>query len=378
MKRFLIFLAGVLLPSFLSVAQQTVIKAGTGVSATLGTSLATSQGITNSSANTDLKNLRLVMTNSSLVALTSSTDIELSEITMKGSAVTGIRGTWTVNKNITLTSGHIYVSKANANDQLIYTGTSDLAEGSNQSFIGGAFYMVGTGTRTFPIGNADGYFPVRLDAVKDKDVMIGFEVVKGDPNLDSQLPVDISEVLKDRYWELTTKPSLSSTTSGGRFTGSPISVSTNQLANFIQVGDNLPQLVELDTDGLVKNLAGVVKDPYLVVSRSISSKGTLYAIGKKAGDITKIEIAVAEVMTPNADNKNDALYVENISLFPENTVTLLDRYGVKVKQWQNFQNGNTEFDFSTLGPGNYVCIVEYTDPNTQDRLKTTQMVTVLK
>jgi hypothetical protein len=98
------------------------------------------------------------------------------------------------------------------------------------------------------------------------------------------------------------------------------------------------------------------------------------------------ELIIHNVITPNnLDDKNNVLYIENIEFYQENSVTLCDRWCSVIKSWKNFNNytstnpTQSDFDFSQLSNGNYICFVEYIDPqNSEKRKAKPQMITVLK
>jgi hypothetical protein len=97
------------------------------------------------------------------------------------------------------------------------------------------------------------------------------------------------------------------------------------------------------------------------------------------GSIREITLKVRDLITPFLlDGENDKLYIEQIDAFDFNTVTLLDRWGVVVKRWEKYTN-EVQYDFSQLGPGNYIVIVEYGSlAEGATMQKVSQMVTVLK
>ena len=102
-------------------------------------------------------------------------------------------------------------------------------------------------------------------------------------------------------------------------------------------------------------------------------------------DTEGIELIINAFITPNtADDQNNVLYIENIEFFPENTVKLIDRWGVPIKSWTNFSNYGSsdpeqaDFDFTSLNIGNYICIVEYKNSTGGDKKSQTQMISVLK
>lgn len=75
--------------------------------------------------------------------------------------------------------------------------------------------------------------------------------------------------------------------------------------------------------------------------------------------------AIKNVITANEDGKNDRLIVDNIDRFPNNTVSVLDRWGVEVHKQDAYNN---DWDFKKGGnylpAGSYVCIVKLNDSNT--------------
>ena len=74
---------------------------------------------------------------------------------------------------------------------------------------------------------------------------------------------------------------------------------------------------------------------------------------------------------------NDKLQIVNVDYVVGNKVTLLDRWGVVVKEWTNYRNDDN-FDFSSLSPGNYICVMEYQLTPSSPKAKLSQMVSILK
>lgn len=52
--------------------------------------------------------------------------------------------------------------------------------------------------------------------------------------------------------------------------------------------------------------------------------------------------------TPNGDNVNDLWLIDNITNYPENTLTIYNRYGEKVNQFKNYDNSTVVWDGSNL------------------------------
>lgn len=353
---------------------QIVIGTGTALSATATTALVTSTGITNNSRLADFSNIFLGLANSGSAnqpTITTSFPLNLHGLAIAGKGGFTLTGSWTINKQLQLLGGNITIP-AGAGNILTYAGSSDITSGSANSYIDGLLFSQGTGIRSFPIGNSTGYFPVALGGVKDATTSLGMQVVAGSPGL-SPLPAGVTDLFVDHYWQLTI--------SGGTFSGSSLQLSTTGTDGFLASGP-LSTLVALeeDTDNNITNLGGAFISPVLNVSKPISSKGKIYALGKSEDVI----VAVTKVITPTTDDtRNNVLQISNIELYPDNTVTLLDRYGVPVKTWKGFKNFTTTtpaqegIDFSSLGIGNYICVVEYTTL-AGEKKKVSQMVTVLK
>lgn len=350
-------------------AQSLTIAPNTTFVANAGTILTATQGIDVQSANADLSNLQLNLVGASAQILNATNQIAVSSITMNGTGDFTINGHWVVSQDIVLTLGKIIVDAGGSNPGILaYTGTNDLTGGNANSYIEGLFYMEGkgSGTRTFPIGNANGYFPVRLESVTDNGTLIGFQVIDGDPALTT--PATVTDVFKDHYWEMTL--------SNGTFSGSPVSLSSTGTDAFFSSGGS-PVVLEKDTDGNVTDLSGSLLSPLVTSTTAASSKAQILAIGKGAGEVIP---KIVNVITPNEDGTNDYLAIRNIEFYPENEVTFLDRYGVPIFTVQGFVNFATSdqalrvYDFSKLTNGNYICTVKYG----REGKKLAQMITVLK
>ncbi|MEM9857792.1 MAG: gliding motility-associated C-terminal domain-containing protein [Bacteroidota bacterium] len=86
-------------------------------------------------------------------------------------------------------------------------------------------------------------------------------------------------------------------------------------------------------------------------------------------------VSIKNAITPNGDGQNDFLTVEGILDYPDNKVTLFDRWGVEVASFNGYTN---DWDLIISGDyipaGNYICIVEL--PEIGETVK--RSVTVIK
>ncbi len=291
-----------------------------------------------------------------------------------------ISGTWTITNSLKLNKGNLNFSTVPGEEgKLIYAGANALnnSGGSSTSYINGPLTILSSGGELFfPVGNADGYFPIGLTNVSETGSLIRMEAVKANPNLSAT--ADIKEFFPDRYWSFALE--------SGNFSGSQVRLSTAGTETFKTSGEAGDLVVaESSVDGTIANLgSGNSDNNYVVSANPSSSKPKIFVLGKS----TTVTVKVNPFITPNnLDDKNNALYIQNIEFYPQNTVTLIDRWGVQIKQWKNFKNytssdfnqtGEHAFDFSTLGVGNYVCILEYQDTKNNQTKKELQMISVIK
>ena len=352
---------------------QMVIGANTEMVASPGSILATSISIDNRSLKTDWKDIDLLLLSTGTTALGIKNGVAqplaVNDLTINSKATYAIAGEWLVLNDLIFTEGKLNVDKA-FSGKLGYKGSNDLI-GSDVSYINGRIFIFGSGLplRTFPIGNAKGYFPAQLTAidVADKDTPIGMEVISVDPGFATS--TSIKEIFTDHFWELTI--------GSGTFSGkSPISLSEAGTSSFFTtIGD----IVVLEKDAAKQNeLGGIGNNTFITSSLGISTTGKTYALAKS--DV--ITVKVHKLITPDDDNVNDVLVIDGIDAFADNEVTLLDRWGVPFKTWKGFVNyppnsgSSQDVDFSKLGIGNYICIVRYTEKGVSKSIK--QMISVLK
>jgi gliding motility-associated-like protein len=271
--------------------------------------------------------------------------ISLSALSLNNATISS--GTVQVTDNLTLQGGILTVPSTS---KLVYSGNA-ISGASPTSYISGKLFMKGTGSRTFPIGNAAfGYLPVTLLDVKDADTEIGFEAIAGDPGITAALPSDIQSIFTDYYWTITNG------NSGSYSGGSPIQLSLNGAGNSFTDGD--PVILEVGTGGTLTELGGIVANPDITSAQVTTATAQKYVLGKSE----KVTVNIHRVITPNGDGQNDYLYIDGIDFYTNNTVKLVDRWGVVHFEKSNFKNygqaNPSDFDFSKLSNGNYICVVD--------------------
>jgi hypothetical protein len=360
---FSIYLLGL---SFLAHGQ-IVIGSNTKIDSDPSSTLVTNLSV---SSQADIRNLKLVLSSTQSRTFSAvGNPISVNNLTINGGNY-AILGDVTVTEALVFTAGNLIVDKVASAGTLTYTGAKDL-EGSDKSYVNGRLFIQGSGIRTFPIGNATGYFPARLDGVSaaDASIPLGLEVISANPGF-VKTP-DLKDIFTSHFWEF-------STGGIGVFSGNTqISLSDNTSGFFGTDGD--ATILELSTNGAQTDLFGSPNNSFYTSSSPMSASGKYYGLAK-ADEIT---VRIRKLITPNDDLDNDVLVVDGLDAFPDNQITLIDRWGVVVKTWKGFLNypertgvAQSDFNFAKLAIGNYVCVVEYTERGVRKSKK--QMIAVLK
>ncbi|ELR72812.1 hypothetical protein C900_00773 [Fulvivirga imtechensis AK7] len=121
---------------------------------------------------------------------------------------------------------------------------------------------------------------------------------------------------------------------------------------------------------------------YTVVLELVNDQGCSSSIEKPitVNGLEPISInSIKNAITPNGDGANDHLIIENIENYPDNTVTVLDRWGVEIIRLEGYKN---DWDLAVGGKiipaGNYLCIVQIREGDNTERKVVTRTITVVK
>ncbi len=354
----IVFLIGI---SSQGLFAQTTINTGSDMKVK---GLITTKGsLSNGSDKTDLSEAQLALTGTNQT-LTTRSPITIQSLTVDGGGIKTTQGEFTVTNAIILTSGMV----TPATGKLLYTGATELS-GNESSFVNGTLYQRGTGVRFFPLGVVSTYMPMSLNNIEDGNSEIGVTGFTAGTNL--TLPADLTSIASNRYWQVDVSGgSLRATSASLYVPGSSIDASQKLV------------VVEADAanGATAINLGGGVTNDF-VTSFSPATKPIL-----TIGIVEKVDMRIMDLITPfTIDDINDKLKILNIEYTFENKVTLLDRWGVPVKEWKNFRNyddstnpNSDGYDFTKLSPGNYICVLEYKLSADAPLEKVNQMISVLK
>ncbi|HCW08074.1 MAG TPA: hypothetical protein DGG95_12000 [Cytophagales bacterium] len=361
---------------------QFIVPAGTVANATSNTPI-----VVNSSGNVVLGDENFDISNANfslgLVGGTAGNQItvtnyyntghpKVDSIRLDAQSAFNLFGTWEVTKGFTLKNGKITVHPLlSPSGKLFYTG-SDLGTGvgNDNSYIIGPMFTAGSSTtRTYPIGNANGFYPAQVSGITDANAYVRMECLAVSGNY--PIPIDsltkypdISGMVTDRVWDLIAF-------NRSTYAGSTISLSLNQTDNILN--GQKAVIIQQDTLGNIKDLDGTLNNTFVEGVSKTSVKGARFTIAASKD----VAIKIHRLITPNGDGQNDQLVIEGIDLYPDNKITLLDRWGGVYFSKTGFANNQTDVDYTKLLNGNYICVVEYTASGKTYKPKP-QMITVLK
>jgi hypothetical protein len=286
----------------------------------------------------------------------------LDHLVVNGQAIS-LFGNVGVTSALDFISGKITVP---ATSNFSYRGPSatlivDQTVPNDDAYVSGAFYQQGGGERLYPVGTESNYAPLQFTDLQETAEPVGVEAIPGAPNLHIDNPT-ITKILSTFHWQILI--------SNPANINSPVRLPL-PLEGEIDV-DNETAIVVQDVNGSVQSLGSHASDLNLISERNVTS--TIVAMAAT----TEIDITIHELITPHGSfDKNDELEISNLQAFTYNKVMFLDRYGVLLKEWENYAKGREKDFFKKLSPGNFIVIVEYGDSKAGTRRKS-QMITVLR
>ena len=281
-------------------------------------------------------------------------------LSLVGGTTKTLSGDLTVKSTMELQEGVLVIGDGS---NLLFTGNGIgvTASSAGVSYINGIFYQLGGNERFYPVGTSTGYAPVTFTDISENVEPVGVQAHDGIPPFIESDPT-LTHLLSDFYWEVTISDA------------SKINSQVRVLYPPSGLADNEQPVVVQDVAGVAENLGAVSSEEKISVlsARNVTSK----VFGLAAS--TEVEVTIHELITPYGSfDVNDELVISNLEAFAFNKVMFLDRYGVKLKEWENYAKGTDKEYFKKLSPGNYIVIVEFGNSREQTQRKS-QMVTILR
>lgn len=355
-----------------------IVSTGTPITTSASTQIAFTGDLTVNSDGADLSKATLILAGSDQdLRMTRGNSLLVLGGIIVGPAGGGtggnknlFNGTWEIAGTLVFNDG-VVVPQTGSNGKVVHSitpgTTSSITINNPDSYFNGTFYSKGSGTRFFPIGNGTGYFPSILSNVSQDDLEIGMMV----RNTNSALThgTEILSIFTDQYWEIL-DPSNS-------LAGPVVSVSTLGAGSYLNPNIGTIMFSGAGTAQPGASLEGSINGDFFVGGKGITTGNRIFTLAQVSNE--QIKVKIHNVITPFRDNANDYIQIENISLFPDNKVILLDRWGTQVKEWTGFTNvigqADPSYDLSKIATGNYIVLLEYKDGSTIKKLS--QMVTIV-
>ncbi|MEQ8364189.1 MAG: gliding motility-associated C-terminal domain-containing protein [Cyclobacteriaceae bacterium] len=270
--------------------------------------------------------------NSNLIQTINHNDQSFGKLTISGSGEKEFLANITITSELDLQNSLL---KSVDGAKIILLPDAIVNGGSDQSHIVGPVEQQGTGNLLFPIGNGVVYLPVQISGVTDSNVkatMSLHELSSGETLVGANDIVALSTL---RYWELGL--------TDGLLTGSTLTLPLR------------------DEDALLG------EDAQLIVTESFSPLGEYQSLGqsgftgtKSDGRVTselaptttfftvgvlndEVSITVFNGVSPNDDGLNDYFKLFNIERFPDNKVTIFNRWGDKVFELSGYDDDTRVF-----------------------------------
>jgi gliding motility-associated-like protein len=261
----------------------------------------------------------------------------------------------TIEHELNLVEG-VLVSQNNA--KIIFNEGAQITGGSDQAHIQGTVYHKGAGDKLFPIGNGSVYLPIELLDVQGALTEVGVHVIElNSPILLKSSSLD--EISTNRYWELDVV--------SGSLSNSKVILPVRNES--IVVNDQ--EVVVAQSGNLSQNFESLGRSQYdgSPFNGKVTSAEPVTLKLLAVGTVTDTKsVSVYNAVSPNGDGLNDFLRIANIEKYPNNTVTLFNRWGDKVFEMNGYDNRDKVFrglsnlnGNKEIAPGTYYYVIEKHD-----------------
>ena len=253
-------------------------------------------------------------------------DQSFSKLTISGGGEKRFLANITIENELNLSDG-VLVSSNDA--KIIFNSTAHITGGSDDAYIVGAVYHKGPGQKFFPVGDGNNYLPVTLTNIEGATAEVGLHVVDLN-NTSTPLKKEklLTAISDQRYWELDV-------VSGSIANSKAILPVVDES---IVTSETLAVVAESDAlSNEFRNLGhetGTQLSNDRVTSNNFISMRFLAVGAKKDNE----SVFVYNAISPNGDDKNGVLIIDNIESFPDNKVSLFNRWGDKVFEMIGYDN----------------------------------------
>ncbi|WKW46575.1 gliding motility-associated C-terminal domain-containing protein [Myroides sp. JBRI-B21084] len=273
-----------------------------------------------------------------------------------------------INGTGNFNNGIVKINNANGG-QMMFGNNAKQINASDKSYAQGMVEKQGANAFTFPIGKEGFYRMAAISAPENTNALYTSEYFIANTN--NMYPHKdktgiIEAVDNAEYWQINkadaTTGSVIVTLSWHQQT-TPAAFSNN--ANLHVVRWDAKQNLWVDEGGIVDMNAKTITTPVNVEGFGIFTIGKIKEKYNNPGDVV-----IYNGVSADNDGVNDYFIIDNINYFPDNSVTIFNRWGRKVFETTNYNsNGNvfkgyvstnqTTNTKEKLPSGTYYYVVEY-------------------
>jgi gliding motility-associated-like protein len=215
------------------------------------------------------------------------------------------------------------------NSKVNFAATAFVTGASDASHINTPVTWQGTGIKVFPLGNGIRYLPVTLNGVEGNGTVVQVEAQENSAPLQSSNA--LASVFANRYWRVEALT--------GNLTGTTITLPIEGAA--INQGEET-RLVVAQSSSLqsdfssigAQSITGLPVLGFLTSAQFPSAQFLAIALASESGG----EILVYNALSANDDGLNDFIRIENIEEYPDNKVSVFNRWGDMVFEQTNYDN----------------------------------------
>jgi gliding motility-associated-like protein len=254
-----------------------------------------------------------------------------SRLTISGGGVKNFLADITILNELELQSG-LLVSQNDS--RIVIEPGATILGGSDQSHITGPVYQLGTGNKLFPVGNGTTYLPVEIFGITTSSE-VGVYLVEFSTPQSFEFRSELSAVSDKRYWEMDVV--------NGSLTGTQISLpingdeglSTTAATTQYVIVQSPGSPIEFESLGQI-NFTGSTTGGRVTSSTGVTAN--LVSLG-----ILSEGIEVFNAISADGDLRNAIMRVNNITSFPNNKVSIFNRWGDKVFEVKGYDNDQLAF-----------------------------------
>lgn len=233
-------------------------------------------------------------------------------------------------------SGHIHfqqgILEAAASAKMVFDDGVQISGASDSSHVHGRLYHKGSGSKLFPLGNGTLYLPVELPEVASPTAYIGIQAFEPE-NSALTAHRSLASIFGGRYWyiDVLGPPPGSRVVLPLRDASGPVDLDKLVVAQSSAASNEFTSIGKSSLQGSLGQ--GTVASSFEVTMPFVALATTA----------TDAPLIVYNAVSPNGDNINDYLRIENIGMHPENKLTLFNRWGDKVFEIENYDNEERVF-----------------------------------